>query len=65
MFQDYAKYELLLKDNIIASNYSEQNNNQLLTDTIKWAKVEKSIEETQNGLETDVIHGGIISGGQR
>lgn len=64
MFQDYAKYELTFKDNIIASNYLEQENEQLLTNTIKWAKIEKIIVETKNGLDTDIIHGGTFSGGQ-
>ena len=64
MFQNYAKYELSLKDNIIASNYSECDNNQLLAETIKWADIERIIDETKDGLDTDIIHGGTFSGGQ-
>ena len=64
MFQDYAKYELSLKDNVTASNFDEQNNEPLLADTIHWAKIENIIHETKDGLDTDIIHGGTFSGGQ-
>lgn len=64
MFQDYAKYELSLKDNITISDYTESNNADLIKDTIQWAELEQVINGTNDGIETDVIHGGTFSGGQ-
>lgn len=64
MFQDYARFELSLKDNIIVSRYEEKNMGQRLDDAIKWAGLEEVIGGAKDGLDTDVVHGGTFSGGQ-
>ena len=64
MFQDYYKYELTLMDNIIASNFDVGNNSELIKDTIKWSEIANVIKNAPNGLDTDIINGGIFSGGE-
>lgn len=64
LFQDYAKYELTLRDNITASNFDKQADTDEFDKTINWADIAGIIEKAANQLDTDIIHGGNFSGGE-
>ena len=64
LFQDYAKYELSLRDNITISDYITQNNEEKLNKTIEWADVAGVVEKAANNFDTDIVRGGNFSGGE-
>lgn len=64
MFQDFFRYELSLKDNIVISNLQKQEEDALLASTVHWAGVNGIISNISNGLDTDMVAGGKLSGGE-
>lgn len=64
LFQDYAKYELTLRENIVISDYKTMSDAIKLNETIAWSDLESIIEKAPEKLDTDIIRGGSFSGGE-
>lgn len=64
MFQKFYKYELSLINNIVISNFKDNNDYSFINETIKWAEIGNIINKLDKGLETEVINGGTFSGGE-
>ena len=64
MFQDFVKYELSVKDNIVISDHEKKNENFKLEAAIDWAEAKNIIENLSDGINTIMVKGGELSGGQ-
>ncbi len=64
MFQDFVKYELSVKDNIVISDHEKKNENIKLEAAIDWAEAKNIIENLSDGINTIMVKGGELSGGQ-
>lgn len=64
MFQDYARYNMTLRDNIIISDECEEHNDMLLQEAVDWSDVEKLISSTKEGYNTLIFEERGFSGGQ-
>jgi len=64
MFQDFVKYELSVRDNIVISDHEKKNDNQKFEEAIEWADAKEIIDNLSDGINTIMVRGGELSGGQ-
>jgi len=64
MLQNFAKYEMSIKDNIIVSNYDNTISEENFLSFIEWADLDTVISKLKDGYSTDLLGGSILSGGE-
>ncbi len=64
MFQDFVKYELSVKNNIVISDYKMKDEKNKFDAAIDWADAKDIIENLSEGENTIMVKGGELSGGQ-
>lgn len=63
MQQKFFKYNMTLGENIIVSDY-ENRNSHLLDHAVQWAELEGIIGKLRSKLDTEIIQGNQLSGGE-
>lgn len=64
MFQDYAKYNLSLRENIVISDLAQSENEARLQKAVTWADVQDVIQKSPQGMDTPILFEKGFSGGQ-
>lgn len=64
MRQHFFRYDLSLRDNIIISDVQNERDQDKLSEAIKWAELEPIIEKLYEKLDTEMLQGSRLSGGE-
>lgn len=64
MSQRFFRYDLSLRDNIIISDTQYEGKPDKLRDAVRWAEIETIIEKLDDKLDTEMLQGSRLSGGE-
>lgn len=64
MGQNYFQYDLPFRDNIVISDTENSSDEKKMEDVISWAGLEQIVEHLENQLDTEMIQGNQLSGGE-
>lgn len=64
MGQNYFQYDLTLRDNIVISDTESSSDEKRMDEVISWAGLEQVVGHLEKQLETEMIQGNQLSGGE-
>jgi len=64
MFQRFYRYNMNLKQNIVISEPSKEQDDEAIRESLEWAEITDMINGLKDGLNTQVIDGSLFSDGQ-
>lgn len=64
MFQRFYRYNMNLKQNIVISEPSKEEDDEAIRESLEWAEITDMINGLKDGLNTQVIDGSLFSDGQ-